>query len=158
MHEPDSGEIIRDQNLKIGYYSQEFETFDMDMPMIDFVNKQTQLSDHIIRPMLARFLFTGQKVFQKIGTLSGGEKTRLSIALILLHPYNLLVLDEPTTYLDVLSQRIILESLKQYTGTIIIVSHTEEFITELNPNKALILPDTRLQDWSPELIEKIGEV
>ena len=65
---------------------------------------------------------------QKIGSLSGGKKTRLSIALLLVQNYNMLILDEPTTYLDVLSQRLILEALKMYQGAILIVSHNPEFL------------------------------
>ncbi len=79
--------------------------------------------------MLSKFLFNDSKPDQKVGSLSGGEKTRLAIMLLMLHDYSLLILDEPTTYLDVLSQRIILESLKQYKGTMIVVSHTVQIMT-----------------------------
>jgi ATPase subunit of ABC transporter with duplicated ATPase domains len=84
-------------------------------------------------------LFSGEKVFQKIGTLSGGEKTRLSIATLLAKNYNLLVLDEPTTYLDVLSQRLILEALKSYKGAMIIVSHVPEFVEKIRIDEILDL-------------------
>ncbi len=156
--ENDTGEIIQDENLKIGYYSQEFENFDLNKTLMDIVHSKSDLGDNVIRPMLARFLFPGRKVFQTIGTLSGGEKTRLSIALLLLQQYNLLILDEPTTYLDVLSQRIILEALKQYEGSILVVSHTEEFIQELKPSRALLLPENRMVIWSQEYLSKVAEI
>ncbi len=111
-----------------------------------------------MRPLLARFLFPGDKVFQTIGSLSGGEKTRLSIALLMLHDYNLLILDEPTTYLDLMSQRIILEVLKEYKGAMLIVSHTEEFINELKPNRVLTLPENKIDYWTFEFMEKVSEV
>ncbi|MFA6369023.1 MAG: ABC-F family ATP-binding cassette domain-containing protein [Candidatus Shapirobacteria bacterium] len=144
MITPDSGEIIKDEKIKIGYYSQEFETFDMDKNLLETVKDKCEMSEPQLRCLLGRFLFPGQKVFQKISTLSGGEKTRLSIATLLAKNYNLLILDEPTTYLDVLSQRLILEALKFYQGAMIIVSHTPEFIAELKPSRHLLLPENKM--------------
>ncbi|MBP7967184.1 ABC-F family ATP-binding cassette domain-containing protein [Candidatus Woesebacteria bacterium] len=154
----DSGTIIHDEKIKIGYYSQEFETVDFDRTIIDCTSDAANLPENSVRPLLARFLFTGKKVYQPIGTLSGGEKTRLAIALLLLQNNNLLILDEPTTYLDVLSQRVILEALKSYKGSILIVSHTEEFIAELQPHKALLLPQNIYSIWKDEYLEQVGEM
>ena len=155
---PDSGEVLKDTNLKLGYYSQEFETFDLSKTLIEAVREEFHLSENQARPILSKFLFPSDKAFQAIGSLSGGEKTRLSMAKILLHDYNLLVLDEPTTYLDAMSQRMILEVLKEYKGAVLIVSHTEDFIKELQPNKALMLPEDRFDVWYPEFLDKVGEV
>ncbi len=154
----DSGEIIRDEKCTLGYYSQEFETMNEEMNLVDMINDQSRLSESIIRPFLARFLFSGKKVFQKIATLSGGEKTRLAIATILLKNFNTLILDEPTTYLDVVSQRIILEALKDYQGTMLVVSHTPEFIQELKPKRALLLPENEIVLWNDELLDKINRI
>lgn len=156
--EPDSGEVISDENLSIGYFSQEFEAFDLDKTLLEALTEECKLPDGVARAFLGRFNFLGNKVFQKIGTLSGGEKTRLSIALLTGNNHNLLILDEPTTYLDVLSQRIILDALKEYQGTMIVVSHTEEFISELNPNKAFLMPEGQMVFWSEELLERVSEV
>lgn len=157
--EPDNGQIIRDDKLKVGYYSQEFESFDMDISVLDTIHKfSPATNESYIRPLLARFLFRANKIFQKVGSLSGGEKTRLSMAMLLVKDFNFLVLDEPTTYLDILSQRIILEALKEYRGTMLLVSHTEEFVKELRPSKALLLPENTLVDWSNDLLEKVSEV
>ena len=109
----DAGSIDRDRNLDIGYYCQEFETFDFDKTLMDTVKDVCKLPEERIRPILGRFLFSGDIVFQRVKTLSGGEKTRLSIAVLLAQNHNLLVLDEPTTYLDVLSQRLILEAIQR---------------------------------------------
>jgi ATP-binding cassette subfamily F protein 3 len=155
---PDSGEVYRDDKLDIGYYSQEFEQFDLEKTLIETVRDQNEWEEGKARAFLARFLFTKEKVFQEIKTLSGGEKTRLFVGLLMTKKHNLLILDEPTTYLDVLSQRIILESLKEYAGTMLIVSHTEEFIRELEPNRALVLPENRVEYWSDDLLEKVAEV
>lgn len=139
----DQGEILIDEKVKTGYYSQEFETFDMSQTIMEMMKEKTYIGEGAIRSMMGKFLFSGERVFQKIGSLSGGEKTRLSIALLLLQNYNLLILDEPTTYLDVLSQRLILEALKLYKGAMIIVSHTPEFVTELNPSRKFYLPENK---------------
>ncbi len=156
--EPDSGEVLKDPNLKVGYYSQEFETMDFNKTILELARGDLNLPDSIVRPILGRFLFSSQKVNQKIGTLSGGEKTRLSIALFLLQDYNLLILDEPTTYLDVMSQNIILQVLKEYKGALLIVSHTEEFIKQLNPQRALLLPENYFDFWSEDFLEKVSQI
>lgn len=140
---PDEGEIIRDEKLSIGYYSQEFDTFDFEKTLLETVKEKCQLPEGVIRSNLGRFLFSGDRVFQKVGSLSGGEKTRLSIALLLVQNFNMLILDEPTTYLDVLSQRLILEALKSYQGAMLVVSHTPEFIAELKPERMLTLPENK---------------
>jgi len=158
LQQPDSGEVIRDESLSLGYYSQEFESFDLEQTLIESLYAETSGGDHIIRPLLARFLFTGQKVFNKIKTLSGGEKTRLAIARLLLKNYNLLVLDEPTTYLDPLSQRVILEALKNYTGGILVVSHTAQFLHELAPSRVLLLPEQQISTWNASLLSHAEEV
>ncbi len=142
---PDSGEVIRDRQLSIGYYSQEFEDFNHDKTVIEVVHEKTHLPESAIRPLLFKMLFTLEKMHQSVGTLSGGEKTRLSIATLLLQPKNLLILDEPTTYLDVMSQRLILEALKEYQGSILIVSHNPEFIDGLSVHQKYYLPENKLE-------------
>ncbi|KKP47995.1 MAG: ABC transporter related protein [Candidatus Woesebacteria bacterium GW2011_GWA1_33_30] len=155
---PDGGEIYRNSDLSVGYYSQEFETFDFKNSVIEAFTDFTKMNEGMARGFLARFMLSGQKVFQRVGSLSGGEKTRLSIACLTGKDNNLLILDEPTTYLDVMSQRIILESLKEYKGTMIIVSHSPEFMKELKPDKAYLFPEHRMVYWDNELIDRIGEV
>jgi ATPase subunit of ABC transporter with duplicated ATPase domains len=125
---------------------------------METVRDTTDLPETNVRSLLAKLLFSGNKVFQKAATLSGGEKTRLSIALLLLQDFNLLILDEPTTYLDSMSQRIILEALKDYHGAMLIVSHTEEFVSELQPRRGLLLPEERVVYWSPVLLNAVNEV
>lgn len=139
----DEGEVVRDEKLSIGYYSQEFETFDFDKNLLETIKDKCHLPEGTLRGQLGRFLFSGDRVFQKVGSLSGGEKTRLSIALLLVQNFNLLILDEPTTYLDVLSQRLILEALKSYQGAMVVVSHTPEFIEELKPSRKFFLPENK---------------
>lgn len=158
MLEPDNGSVNRNEALSIGYYSQEFETFDMKKSVIDVFTDATHKDDGFARAFLARYNFAGDKVFQIVETLSGGEKTRLSIACLTGQNHNLLILDEPTTYLDVLSQRIILESIKEYEGAMVIVSHTPEFLVELAPTRAYIFPEERLLYWDPSLVNQVEEI
>ncbi|OGL99462.1 hypothetical protein A2318_01685 [Candidatus Uhrbacteria bacterium RIFOXYB2_FULL_45_11] len=158
MVKPDLGEVIGSPELSIGYYSQEFETFDFTKTVIETFCGKTQKDEGFARGFLARFLFLGNKVFQSVGSLSGGEKTRLSIACLMGKDNNLLVLDEPTTYLDLLSQRVILESLKEYKGTMIVVSHTAEFIKELAPQKAFLFPEQKMVFWDNVLLGRISEI
>ncbi len=156
--EPTEGEVIQDEKLSIGYYSQEFETFDLSKTLLDTIQEMPGMNEGKVRGFLARFLFSQDKLRQPIMTLSGGEKTRLAIALLMLKDYNMLILDEPTTYLDALSQRIILEALKDYKGTMLVVSHTEDFIRELSPTRAVLLPENRVVDWTDDLLTKVEEV
>ncbi len=155
----DSGEVLIDSSTKLGYYSQEHELFDLDKNPLLMIRELTQLPDGLIRAMLGNFLITGEKIFQPIHTLSGGEKTRLALALLLLQNNNLLILDEPTTYLDVTSQRVLLEALKSYQGTLIIVSHTEDFIRELEPSKGLLLPENHFDIWDEDkMLPKVADL
>lgn len=153
---PENGEVIASESLNLGYYSQENEKLDGEKTIIQTIQQEHTLSDTKIPGFLMRFLFSPERLKQKVGTLSGGEKTRLSIALLMTHPYNVLILDEPTTYLDVMSQRIILEALKAYTGSLLLVSHTEEFVSELKPNRVLLLPEQKMCYWSTDLLDKVG--
>jgi len=158
MLEPTSGEVIRDRELSVGYYSQEFETFDFTKSPMQIFCEETGNNEGFARAFLGRYMFAGDKVFQRVETLSGGEKTRLAIAVLTGKNHNLLILDEPTTYLDVMSQRVILESLKEYKGTMIVVSHTPEFIKELAPSKAYLFPEEKMVFWDDALLNKVEEL
>jgi ATPase subunit of ABC transporter with duplicated ATPase domains len=158
MIEPDSGTVIKDERVKIGYYSQEFETFDMNESVWNTIKQSGHFTDGYIRSIFSSFLFDKDKLEQSVGTLSGGEKTRLAIALLLMQDFNLLILDEPTTYLDVTSQRIILEALKSYKGAMLIVSHTEDFIRELAPRRAIFMPSQKVDFWTDFFLTKVSEL
>lgn len=155
---PDTGEVLKHDSLKVGYYSQEFETFDFSKTVLETFCESAKKEIHFARSFLAMYMFGEQKVFQSVGSLSGGEKTRLSIAMITGVDNNLLILDEPTTYLDVVSQRVILEALKKYIGTMILVSHTPEFIKEIKPDRAFLFPEEKLVFWDNEFLDKVSEV
>jgi ATPase subunit of ABC transporter with duplicated ATPase domains len=153
---PDAGTVEKDNALHIGYYSQEFETFDFTKTIIETVEDKCDLPMTQIRPVLSKFNFLRERIYQNVASLSGGEKTRLAIALLMLQSYNLLILDEPTTYLDVQSQKVILEALKSYKGAMLFVSHTEEFVEGLSPNRVLRLPENKIEHWLPSVKENFS--
>ncbi len=97
MLTPDSGEVRRNDDLAIGYYSQEFETFDFNKSVMETFCEATKMNEGMARSFLGKFMFAGDKQLQRVGSLSGGEKTRLSIACLTGKDNNLLILDEPTT-------------------------------------------------------------
>lgn len=143
---PDEGEVVRDEKLKWGYYCQELSDLKPEISLMDTIKELNGgLTEGQIRSLLGKMLFPGEKVFQKVAGLSGGEKTRLSIAKLLAQNFNFLVLDEPTTYLDPLSQRLILDSIKSYRGALLIVSHNPEFIEELDVDQKLYLPENKIE-------------
>jgi ATPase subunit of ABC transporter with duplicated ATPase domains len=143
----DDGQVRLGLNVKIGYYAQEHESLDPTASVLEEAKKSVEsspppyLSDSQVRSFLGTFLFTGPKVFQQVGSLSGGERTRLALAKLFLEKTNLLLLDEPTNNLDPSSQEALLEVLKNFKGSVIIVCHVASFMERLAPDRALILPE-----------------
>ncbi|HEV2654929.1 MAG TPA: ATP-binding cassette domain-containing protein, partial [Ktedonobacteraceae bacterium] len=138
------GKVTIGDRVRVGYYAQENEGLDYDNTVLNEATEVLPEDAKRVRSVLGRFLFTGDRVFQQIGTLSGGEKTRLALAKMVLDGPNLLVLDEPTTHLDVLSRSIIGEALGNYNGTIIAVTHDVEFVRNLKPDTLLLMPEGRV--------------
>lgn len=139
-----SGKVTMGDRVRLGYYAQENEGLDYENTVLNETTAILPENTKRVRSILGRFLFNGDRVFQQIGTLSGGEKTRLALAKMVLDGPNLLVLDEPTTHLDVLSRNIIGEALGNYNGTIIAVTHDVEFVRHLKPTTLLLMPQGRI--------------
>jgi len=121
-------------NVSVGYFSQQrVEVLDLERSVIDEAMEQTDRSVHEqdARTLLGAFLFRGDDVFKKVKVLSGGEKSRLALVKLLLSPPNFLLLDEPTTHLDMASIDAVIQALRDYTGTLIFVSHDLHFIRAL---------------------------
>lgn len=140
----DKGKVVIGDRVRLGYYAQENEGLNYENTVLNEANEVLPENIKRVRNVLGRFLFNGDRVFQQIGTLSGGEKTRLALAKMVLDGPNLLVLDEPTTHLDVQSRNIIGESLAGYPGTILAVTHDVEFVRYLRPDTLLLMPEGRL--------------
>ncbi len=127
----DSGSIKLGSNVVIGYYDQEQQNLNFDKTIFEEISDSyPKLKNEDIRNALAIFVFTGDDVFKKISTLSGGEKGRVSLAKIMLSNANFLILDEPTNHLDMVSKEILEDAIKNYSGTCLYISHDRFFINK----------------------------
>lgn len=122
------------QNARIGYFSQDIDTLDYNISILENVLKESHHDEGFVRTVLSRLLFKGEDVYKKIDILSGGERVKVSLAKILLSDINMMILDEPTNYLDICSQEALEEALKDYDGTLIFISHDRRFIKNIADN------------------------
>ena len=127
------GNVKIGANVNIGYFSQHsMDILERDKTIQDTVQDvMPEASIGSIRKLCAAFLFSGDDVEKPISVLSGGEKSRVALATMLVRPLNLLVLDEPTNHLDIQSREVLLDALNKFTGTVVIVSHDRHFLREL---------------------------
>ncbi len=153
--DPDEGEITLGHNVKTGFFSQ--ERYDLDAERTVLENMTDGAPTEMIprlRSLLGAFLFQGDDVDKKVKVLSGGEKSRLALARLLLRPANVLLLDEPTNHLDLDSKDILLDALRAYQGTLVFVSHDRYFLDELSTKVAEIADGKVHVHWGgyPEFI------
>lgn len=154
---PDTGQIEPGHGLKIGYYAQEHETLDINRTVLENMQQSApHLGDVEARKVLGSFLFSGDDVNKKASVLSGGEKTRLALAALVVSSANVLLLDEPTNNLDPASRTEILNALASFSGAVVLVSHDEGAVLSLNPERVLILPDGTEDHWSDEYADLIS--
>ena len=139
---PLSGEVVMGASLKAAYFAQAHEDLNPERTLVEEIEAVApNMLLAGIRDYLARFLFSGDEVFEQVSTLSGGERGRLALAKLALSDANLLLLDEPTNHLDIPSQEILQEVLSEYQGTILLVSHDRYLIDALGTQIWEILPD-----------------
>ncbi|PAV30568.1 ABC transporter ATP-binding protein [Virgibacillus profundi] len=129
----DKGSVKLGSNLSIGFLSQHILEMDSNETVLDEFRKHVHVAEGDARGILAKFLFYGSSVFQKVSSLSGGERMRLRLAELVHQNHNLLVLDEPTNHLDIESKEVLEEALEQFDGTIIAVSHDRYFLDRIFP-------------------------
>ncbi len=142
VDESDTGKVVPGHGLKIGYYAQEHETLDTSRSVLENLRTAApQLADTEARSVLGSFLFSGDDAQKPAGVLSGGEKTRLALAILVVSSANVLLLDEPTNNLDPASREEVLAAIRAYEGAIVLVTHDEGAVTALEPDRVLILPD-----------------
>jgi ATPase subunit of ABC transporter with duplicated ATPase domains len=154
---PDTGSVDPGHGLRLGYYAQEHETLDPDASLLaNLATAAPDLPEVEQRRVLGSFLFTGEAVHQLAGTLSGGEKTRLALARLVVSSANVLLLDEPTNNLDPASREQVLDALRSYKGAIVLVTHDEGAVTALDPQRVLLLPDGVEDHWSAELADLVA--
>jgi len=162
---PDSGSIRLGASLQMGYFAQQaLDLLNPDLTVWEQIEKDfPQESIGALRNLLGAFQFSGDDVEKKIRALSGGEKTRLVMARMLLNPPNFLVLDEPTNHLDLATKEMLIEALKDYEGTMVFVSHVRTFLRGLS-NRVLELGGESGTDAQPhaypgsyvEYVERTG--
>jgi len=157
LEPPDTGEVHPGHGLVLGYYAQEHETLDPDAGVLDNL---AAVAPHLTaaeqRRILGSFHFSGDTASQPAGTLSGGEKTRLALARLVVSSANVLLLDEPTNNLDPASREQVLGALRSYGGAIVLVTHDEGAVEALQPQRVLLLPDGVEDHWSAELADLVA--
>ena len=157
VDEPDTGVLEPGHGLRIGYYAQEHETLDTRRSVLEnMMSSSDAITEREARSVLGSFLFVGDDVQKPAGVLSGGEKTRLSLATLVVSKANLLLLDEPTNNLDPASREEILGALAAYSGSVVLVSHDEGAVEALNPERVLIMPDGVEDLWTKDYAELIA--
>ncbi|WP_340538366.1 ABC-F family ATP-binding cassette domain-containing protein [Nocardioides sp. GXZ039] len=157
VDQPDTGEVTPGHGLKIGYYAQEHETLDTKRTVLENMQSAApQLTDTEARSVLGSFLFSGDDANKPAGVLSGGEKTRLALASLVVSSANVLLLDEPTNNLDPASREEVLAAIRSYEGAIILVTHDEGAVRALEPDRVLLLPDGDEDLWSEDYADLVS--
>jgi ATP-binding cassette subfamily F protein 3 len=144
---PQEGEIRLGPSVKVGYYAQEHETLDPSQTPMEAVRYASALTESNAVAFLMRYLFTYQQVSQRIGDLSGGERSRLQLATLVLSGANFLLLDEPTNNLDVASAEMLENALEDFEGTVLVISHDRYFL-DRTVERILLLEGGRLREFA----------
>ncbi|MFT3871764.1 MAG: ABC-F family ATP-binding cassette domain-containing protein [Nocardioides sp.] len=154
---PDTGEVTPGHGLRLGYYAQEHETLDVSRTVLENLHSNApHLSDTEARSVLGSFLFSGDDADKPAGVLSGGEKTRLALAILVVSSANVLLLDEPTNNLDPASREEVLAAIRRYQGALVLVTHDEGAVTALEPERVLILPDGVEDLWNEDYTDLVA--
>jgi ATP-binding cassette, subfamily F, member 3 len=162
MEEPTEGKVeLGKHNVIPGYFEQnQAEALDLSKTVMETIHDEVpDWKNEEVRTLLGRFLFSGETVFKKVESLSGGEKARLALAKMLLRPANLLILDEPTNHLDIPAKEMLEEALQNYDGTVLIVSHDRYFISQV-ANKIVEIRDGEFRTYLGDYhyyLDKIAE-
>ncbi|MGI8645077.1 MAG: ABC-F family ATP-binding cassette domain-containing protein [Nocardioides sp.] len=157
VDDPDTGVVTPGHGLKLGYYAQEHETLDISRSVLENLRAAApQLADTEARSVLGSFLFSGDDAAKPASVLSGGEKTRLALAILVVSSANVLLLDEPTNNLDPASREEVLAAIRTYAGAIILVTHDEGAVRALEPDRVLILPDGVEDLWTEDYADLVS--
>ncbi len=157
IEEPDTGEVRPGHGLRLGYYAQEHETLDTSRTVLaNMKSAAPDLNETDVRKVLGSFLFSGDEVEKPAAVLSGGEKTRLALAMLVVSSANVLLLDEPTNNLDPASRAEVLDAIRRYAGAVVLVTHDEGAVEALDPDRVLLLPDGVEDLWNPDYADLIS--
>ncbi|AYY13537.1 ABC transporter ATP-binding protein [Actinobacteria bacterium YIM 96077] len=154
---PDTGSVEPGHGLRLGYYAQEHETLDTSRTVLENMSMVApEMPDVEMRRVLGSFLFSGDAVDKPASVLSGGEKTRLALATLVVSSANVLLLDEPTNNLDPASRNEILGALRSFKGAIVLVTHDEGAVEALDPERVLLLPDGAEDLWNSDYSDLVA--
>jgi ATPase subunit of ABC transporter with duplicated ATPase domains len=152
----DDGSFHLGHHVVAGYYAQEHEGIHAGRTILEHLREQVpHAADPDLRAIVGAMGLTGDKVHQDAGTLSGGEKTKLALGILVAGRHNLLLLDEPTNNLDPGSREAVAEGLRGWPGSIVLVSHDAQFVRDLEPDKVLLMPEGTLDHWSDDYLELV---
>ena len=150
-----SGHVKFGANVKVGYFAQEHEQLDFSRTVLDHLENATVETEVQRRSLLGAFGLKGSAANQLPGTLSGGERAKLALAILAASDANLLLLDEPTNNLDPASVEALGEMMRQWKGTIVAVSHERGFVEALEPTHAVLLPEEYFDLWRDDYMDLI---
>ena len=157
LEPPDTGHVVAGHGLKLGYYAQEHETLETSRTVMENLRHAApDLTDTQVRSVLGSFLFSGDDADKPVRVLSGGEKTRLALATLVVSAANVLLLDEPTNNLDPASRTEVLAALRSYRGAVVLVTHDEGAVAALSPDRVVLLPDGDEDLWSESYADLIA--
>ena len=156
MAQPDHGTVAAGFGASVGYYAQEHEGIASGRTVLAHLEAVSAGPQHELRGLLGMFGLTGDVAFQDAGTLSGGEKTKLALAQLVTGRHNLLLLDEPTNNLDPPSRLAVAAALSSWPGAIVLVSHDSQFVSAIEPDRVLLLPEGEVDYWSDDLLELVS--
>jgi ATPase subunit of ABC transporter with duplicated ATPase domains len=158
--DPATGDVQWGHNVHVGYFAQEHDLLDPDGTLLAHMRAQqppgSPLTETDLRALLGAFRLSGDKVHQRTGSLSGGEKTKLSLAMSMVGRNNVLLLDEPTNNLDPPSREAVGDALAGWEGSIILVSHDTDFVRTVAPDKVLVLPEGQIDYFSDDWLDVVS--
>jgi ATPase subunit of ABC transporter with duplicated ATPase domains len=155
VEQPDLGDVVPGHGASLGYYAQEHEQIHPDRTVLDHMRDVSAEPDRVLRGVLGHFLLA-DKTDQAAGTLSGGEKTKLALAQLVVGRHNVLLLDEPTNNLDPQAKEALLGALDAYRGAIVLVSHDTDFVAALGPDRAVLMPDGDADYFDESMLDLVA--
>ncbi|HYT26680.1 MAG TPA: ABC-F family ATP-binding cassette domain-containing protein, partial [Actinomycetota bacterium] len=152
---PDEGEVVLGHGCDIGYYAQEHEGLDPRATSMEVMQAAAKAPDDVLRGVLGHFLLGGDQANQRTASLSGGERTKLALARLVVGRHNVLLLDEPTNNLDVQAVEAVRTALTTFKGSIVLVSHDTPFVQSFEPDRVLVMPEGALDVWSEDYLDLV---
>jgi ATP-binding cassette subfamily F protein 3 len=154
--EPSGGEIVIGPSVRVGYYAQRHETLDYDRTLIETIRYAAPMTESSAVSFLGKFIFTYEQARSQVRTLSGGERSRLQMALLMLSNANFLLLDEPTNNLDIPSVEVLEDVLGEFEGTVLVISHDRYFLDRV-VDRIVELEDGALTEYTGGYSDYQGE-